>query len=115
MARTSREGGPWRAGCVNSRLGHPPERGVPFLGFPRPVDKHLTNLGAQPESDQTREPLTVATRSHELVDLDRRHTSSLTGSYGTRSGVAPDVLRPGGRVLIVKSVALAGVGSRVLH
>jgi hypothetical protein len=81
MARTSREGGPWRAGCVNSRLGHPPERGVPFLGFPRPVDKHLTNLGAQPESDQTREPLTVATRSHELVDLDRRHTSSLTGSY----------------------------------
>jgi hypothetical protein len=34
MARTSREGGPWRAGCVNSRLGHPPERGVPFFGVP---------------------------------------------------------------------------------
>ena len=85
-----------RRRTVASRLRQQPgsvtlRNGACHFWDPRdPVDKHPANLGAQPESDQTREPLTVATRPHELVDLDQRHTSSLTGSYVLGGGSARD-------------------------
>jgi hypothetical protein len=64
VARTSREGGPCRASCANSRLGHPPERGVPLFRLPAPRSTSTRRTSVpQPESNQT---AGAADRSHPL-------------------------------------------------
>jgi hypothetical protein len=83
VARTSRDGdrvepAALTAGSITLRNG-----ACHVSGLPRP-GRHTPNEPRCDDQTQTRpqEPLTVATRSRQLVDLDHRHTSSLTGSYG---------------------------------
>jgi PASTA domain len=83
VARTSRdrdrvEPAALTAGSVTLRNGACHVSGLPRPGRQAPNQPRCRN------QSQTRpqEPLTVATRSRQLVDLDHRHTSSLTGSYG---------------------------------
>src|SRR6266545_7279911 len=67
---------PCRAGCWRSRLGHPPERGVPLS------DPTTRPTGTRPcisKSSRTVEPLTVATRSIQPVDPNQWHDHCLTG------------------------------------
>jgi hypothetical protein len=91
VARTSREGDRVEPAALTASSITLRNGAWHVSGLPRP-GRHPPNQPRCGNQSQTRpqEPPTVATRTRHLVDLDHRHTSSLTDAPMGGALVAPD-------------------------